>query len=301
MFQIKLVFATELCIFSPFADMELSDFPIPKAAIYEKNFILLNTIFNVLTAYAAHFLGQLAHPCMPHIIGYFLVQECQQPPPELGTPTNEYGGFGKLWGKFMVVLGNWLLLFSYYMSMNAELVCYLYLPGACFTRYLELLKKMMTSKIIHLNKARVVRYVSIFRQIQLMLISFNQIHRSAAIIGAVFQTVFLLTISSYGLLGLHETLVPPQIMFFVSGALQTVIIIVLVFGTLGSVYRNSTNFLTDVKGMNKLRMNPWFRRVLKSWPIQKVGFGKVNFLDSMTPFTLMHFSISCTLNMLLVE
>ncbi|CAL8121091.1 unnamed protein product [Orchesella dallaii] len=284
--------------------MEFQDYPPTAAATCEKNFLLLNTIFNSISAMGAHFKGSLSHPCIPHLIGYFFIEECQPSTQSAQISKNTdlaEEGFDKIWVKVVVVFMSWLLLSSYYISMNAELVCYLYLPGASFNRYLEILRKLMGNKNLHLNKPRLLRYISMFRQVQLMLISFNQIHRSAAIIGAVYQTVFLLTISSYGLLGLHSTLVPAQFMFFGSGILQTVTIIVFIFGTLGSVYRNSTNFNADVNGMNKLRMNRWFRKVLRSWPIQKVGFGKVNYMDSMTPFTLIQFSINCTLNMLLVE
>ncbi|CAL8121144.1 unnamed protein product [Orchesella dallaii] len=204
-------------------------------------FILGNTIFNSLAAFAGHFFGSFSHPCTPHLVGYFLLEECQQ-------------GINKL----IPVEGPF-------------------------------------------TKQHLLRGISMFRQIQIMLKVYNSIHEGPAILSAIFQTLFLLILSGYALIGLHSKMQSPQITFFVSGGFQAVIIIVLIFGTLDRIHRNFRKLNKNMRRMKDIRMSQWFKRELRSWPIQKVGLGQDNYLKSITPMIMIHFSITCIVNMLLIK
>ncbi|CAL8132908.1 unnamed protein product [Orchesella dallaii] len=81
---------------------------------------------------------------------------------------------------------------------------------------------------------------------------------------------------------------------------QCFITIVAVGGTLGEIYVTSQKLLKAVKASVVLQKNVWFRKVFLSWPVQKVRFGQVNFLDRLSPITLVDFSICLTVNMILV-
>ncbi|CAL8121101.1 unnamed protein product [Orchesella dallaii] len=114
---------------------QLNDLQTKKSSkINKTNFLLINTTFNVMVAHAAHYLGSLGNPCTPHLVGYLLVPECQS---EVHNADFDYKNFAI---KFFVAFLNWLVLSTYYFTVNAEAVIFSYLSGASFVRFMELLR-----------------------------------------------------------------------------------------------------------------------------------------------------------------
>ncbi|CAL8121150.1 unnamed protein product [Orchesella dallaii] len=107
------------------------------------------------------------------------------------------------------------------------------------------------------KRAEFLRSASIFRETQIMLKAYNNIHQNVSVIAALFQTSLLLTFAVYGLVGLHSTLLTEQLTFFASGSIQAVIVIVYVFGTFGKVYGKSKEVMIDITGMTSLKKNIW--------------------------------------------
>ncbi|CAL8093517.1 unnamed protein product [Orchesella dallaii] len=271
---------------------EILRHPLANSQQRRKNFIMMNTAIAVATVSSTHYMATFDNPCAPHVVGYTLIEECT-------SKTNGTYTLGNFAGKILVVSINWIVLSTYYLSINAELVCFSYLPCVSFNWYADLVHKKM-AKLKILRKPNFLRITAIFRENQIMLKAYNDIHQNIAVIAALYQTAFLLTISIYGLVALHSSLLPEQITFFISGSFQAVLVIVLVFGTLGNVYGRSKKMMKNINGMPSLKMDRWCRRVLMSWPIQNIRFGKVNYLDQLTPFTVIEFSVKCALNMLLM-
>ncbi|CAL8129340.1 unnamed protein product [Orchesella dallaii] len=255
-------------------------------------FILQNTALNIVAVMAGRFVATYNFPCLPDLAGNFLLKECQS---ESGSLEISLTPILMSVVKLGIVLWNWIVLSIFYIGFNCDLVCFSYLPCFFFNKCLQVLSRMIA------KPTQAKRKVELLRQFQILLISYNDIHQRFGVVCGAGQSVIILTICSYALIRLGPTLIPLHIMFFLAAGTQAFITIVFVFGTLGNVYRTSEMVLQQAKKAGGQRSDLWFRRVLKSWPKQKIRFGEVNYLDSLAPFTLIHFSISLTVNMLLVK
>ncbi|CAL8143302.1 unnamed protein product [Orchesella dallaii] len=265
-------------------------------------FILQNTAMNVFAVMFGRVVATYHYTCMPDLAGYFLLEECQlrndtaieirpSEAPETSleavlTPSLKLG----------IVFINWVQLSLFYIGFNLDIICFTYIPSFFFNKTLRFLSRMIG--IRHKNK---VKKVQLLRQIQLLLISYNDIHKRFGVVCIVGQSVVLLTICSYALIRLGDNLMPIHFIFFLAAAIQAFVTIMFVFGEMGKVYQTSEMVLEQGKKVVELQKDPWFRRVLRSWPKQKIRMGEVNYLDSLTPFNMANFSISLTVNMLLME
>jgi len=176
---------------------ELDTHPFTKMDIRKLNFLLVNTAFTVMAVLSGHFQGTFIHPCTPHLVGYFMLEECQlNTTTEIENDNNPpayFHHYSNFIIKLVIVSINWFILSAYYFSINAELVCFSYLPCASFNRYLGIVGENMMKPTLNFERC-FERNARIFRETRIMLIAYNDIHQSSAVVAALFQTVFVLSI-----------------------------------------------------------------------------------------------------------
>lgn len=71
-----------------------------------------------------------------------------------------------------------------------------------------------------------------FKEIQLLTLKYNRIHKGTLTIAATAMSGFVFIISAYAIVGLSQNLVLPQIVFFLLLAFDTAVVLELVDGTL---------------------------------------------------------------------
>jgi len=259
----------------------------------------------MITVMLGRFVATYHFPCMPDLAGYLMLDECQpksvgeaaqpemvesQSAPfsleEFLTPTAKLG----------IVCWNWWCLSCLYINFNCDIICFSYLPCFFFTKVIRFITNILGNP--HVAKQRKVRLI---RQLQVLLVAYNDVHQRFGVVCGVGQSALILTLCTYALIKLGDQLIPIHFIFFFAAGTQALLTIIFVFGVLGNVYGTSETMIEEAKKVVELQEDAWFRRVLKSCPKQKIRFGEVNYLDSLTPFTLINFSVSLTVNMLLVE
>ncbi|CAL8087603.1 unnamed protein product [Orchesella dallaii] len=274
---------------------EYIDYQNKKGPPFSSKLFLLYTVLVIIPVQAGRALIIYTFPCVLDVVASSQIPECKLEENASGLAKMTSSHSFEL-TKMVVIIMNFTIYGGFYFGFIAELVCFSHIPGVFINQQIQAANRYMKDKTKSPYKK-----VLFFRQLQLMLISHNWIHKSYAVVAALGQSVFLMTICLYCLVNLHASLLPVHVSFFLSTAAQCFTTIIAVGGTLGDVYSNSGQLLEDIKAEIPLQKNTWFRRSFKSWPVQKIRFGQVNFLDRLSPVTLVDFSINLTLNMVLVK
>ncbi|CAL8068665.1 unnamed protein product [Orchesella dallaii] len=246
------------------------------------------------------YLGQvLLLPCLPAHFGFFLLPQCSSKINSLEIfkmfPSSKlvYEVFMRI---LTVLCGGFaacVLFPAFILDLNIS-----YMWCHCIRNYIKLYSRILSN--ISVNTKNFHGKVSTFRQIQLITVEFNSYHQKYNAVTKISIMVIGIDIALYALIRLYDSLLAPQILTYVTAVFEFFCGILFAYGLKACVYVASKQLLEDTKGLQGLHGHKWFRRYFRSWPVLKVYMGSVNFIDQVTPLTVLDFAISQLVSLLLL-
>ncbi len=176
----------------------------------------------------------------------------------------------------------------------------------CLNNYLYLfLNQYVQSRNRYSNITRYLNSVKIFKQIQIVVLLYNDIHQGALSAAGAALCTFVFVLSFYSVINLSQYLLLPQIIFFAGLAFDTMLIVVLVDGIFkkAGVYKASkyvVDRVTKFAATSRISNRKLRRRHIKSWRVPKIYMGTSNYYDGKTALVILDFNLSQVVNLLLM-
>ncbi|CAL8069313.1 unnamed protein product [Orchesella dallaii] len=240
-------------------------------------------------------------PCFPGNFGYMFYAECRSQFFSCGWMTRLNSWVGVAVKVTLIWFSSTcaIFMFSTFTLVVVQFTC---IFSFCYRNYLIYLQNIMglfkqQQKICDEQRNDLI----IYKQIQLLLIHHNSIHQSLIVVVILNQSMFVVTVGLFLLIGMYSRLDISQKLLFVVTGIDALLVVVVVFGFLGLVYASSMNTLEIGKEVQILRKDPWARRYIRSWPPLKIGLGSVNFIDKVTGLVSVDFSVNQTVNLLMMD
>ncbi len=258
---------------------------------------------SVIFAAPAHVLGYWMAPCLPSNFGFFLIPQCN--PYRLSNETNVY--FNLLTKLFVTTISAILpftLLTAFILEFQFSfMICY------CIKNYLlyykSVLKLLNGSYEHNLAHSRYTtdlqRNVLMFRNIQILLIHFNEYHAKYLVVVKIIGQALFITLGIYSFIRLSNVLPVAQFLVYGVGILDSLIGVIFCYGMKAQVFSVSGALKTQNKNSvsRNLLRSKWFQRYFRSCPQLKVKIGSVNFVDEFTPLSIISLSLGQLVNFLL--
>ncbi|CAL8128707.1 unnamed protein product [Orchesella dallaii] len=257
------------------------------------------TFISIVTAPTISCFTWLHHfylPCMPGNFGYLLLNECSLDGVEGPSNAEESIKHTELLLKLSLVsVSTWMILFSC-ATVFLEYCLFTTIQCYCLLNYLRVLKRKLES----CSNKNISTVIKRYQQIQLLISSYNNIHRSilTPIEIGLYEVVFILSL--YGVVGLSSVLVLPLLLLFGFLTCECILLTVEAEDAIkGQVYRVSKSIIRKLQS-SKLNSNS--RRCMHSLPILSIHMGgSGNFYDETTPLVLLNFAVNQTVGLLLME
>ncbi len=143
--------------------------------------------------------------------------------------------------------------------------------------------------------------VLMFRNIQILLIHFNEFHAKYLVLVKIFGQALYITLGLYSFIRLSTVLPVVQFLVHGIGILDSLIGVIFCYGMKAQVFSVSTALKTQDKNyiMRNLLRSKWFQRFFRSCPQLKVKIGSVNYIDEFTPLSIISISLGQLVNFLL--
>ncbi|CAL8128708.1 unnamed protein product [Orchesella dallaii] len=255
----------------------------------QRNRVKLYTTLSIITAPAIccfRWIHLYSFPCISANLGYFLLAECNS---ETRFPFT-----GLILKIIQLTLTTWIF-FGTTVTVFLEYVLYTSLQCYCFLNYLRQLERKLG-----LRKQTASGIIKKYRQIQLLIFAYNDIHRDILTPTETAFCQFVFILSLYGTIGLSNSVAPPLQLFF--GFL-------VILGTLQifeaddaikvEIHRVSKSILEKLKSM---KVNGSKRVSTSSIPVLSIYIGGgSNVFDETTSLVLIDFAINQTVGLLLME
>ncbi len=90
-------------------------------------------------------------------------------------------------------------------------------------------------------------------------------------------------------------------LLYVWGEVVIFSMIMFVFGILADVNNVSIEVNKKINGSLELKRIKWFKRWIRSYPVQKIYFWESNFMDRLTPLNIQSFAVTQTVNLMLLQ
>lgn len=243
-------------------------------------------------------------PCVPHAPGFWLLQQCSK---VLGNETGQNYGLAGLSSNVYWASSIGLLYWSVFKIFNNHFfvvnqLCFLI--AFCLRFYLNTLFANIQRSV---SKEHSLRIAKFYRELQLLLCYFNKIH----------QDIFMFTLICFSglanVIGLHAFITCraemnfDQFLNMGSAVLQSFACVVVGYGAFGGIYDDSTKTLKALRSVNirhefdVTNIRKTFKKSVMSLQLLKVKLGSVNFIDRLTPATLVDFFVSILVNLLLLQ
>ncbi len=175
----------------------------------------------------------------------------------------------------------------------------------CLMNYLYLFRnRYIQGRTRYSNITRYLNSVKIYKQIQILMLLYNDIHQGALSAAGTTLCTYVFVLSFYSVINLSQYLLLPQIIFFAGLAFDTMLIVVLVDGIFkAGVYKVSNQVLDSV---TKFAATSWIsnkklrRKHIQSWRVPKIYMGTNNYYDGKTALVILDFNLSQVVNLLLM-
>ncbi|CAL8098143.1 unnamed protein product [Orchesella dallaii] len=212
-------------------------------ALITKAFTLI-ALSPVLLDDISYALQVFAKPCSPSNFGNLLNPSCS--PSIWGTMPQDWSPLtlkigGLLARSVMGIVGFIFCSFNFpAFTLEKVFAC---LCCHCITNYI----KWFLNKMQNLNVKRKgwQNDVAIFRQIQVITFEFNGYHQQHSAVCKLLQMIGFLVISAFAMIRLHDKLVLAQMIIYFMGIAETIIGIVLVYGTKAGVSVASEELMNE--------------------------------------------------------
>ncbi len=243
--------------------------------------------------------------CVPYAPGFELLENCAE-----FKNSEKYFQF-YLHGPFALVY--WVTVNFIYFVTFVRLgegfffvVVQLYCVQSCCMRYYI---RNLLANIASNSNSPSQSMVKVYKQLQLILCYYNQVHQDVFVIVILNLVGVCLVIGSFALISSWNVITNMQFFALTASVSQAVFGLMVCFGNFAEIHedslifigalrtpRNSASSYLDTK--SQLRQK---RKVAKSLYPLKVKIGSVNYVDRLTTITFIDFCFGIVVNMLLLK
>lgn len=209
----------------------------------------------------------------------------------------------------MLTISYWLLL-DFAGCFMIACVEFVFLPCYALKYYLRYIKVVIMYTIASevgnssgfgLPKKR----LQVYRELQILSTLYNVIQKDTVMCTFISSIICCIVVCLYCLITLGSGISLPQFIMFSVILADTVMGIIVMFGTFSKVNQKSLNVLEIIKEkvvtmfLKKQERN-WLNKFVRSLPPLKVLIGDDNFVDKATPLVLLDFCLGMLVNLLLL-
>lgn len=211
------------------------------------------------------------------------------------------GSISKLYWACICVIFTWAMT---KLLANHFFVCYqfFFVVASCIRYYLDNLLARVGNRRKSFSTPEMIR---IYRQLQLMIRFFNGVNSD------VFTSIFIFIIgvacvvSLFAFIAVKSAMSIPQFVILGSAAGQVVICMGFGYGIFGGIDDDSIQTLQAFRTSNACLESRIEQKVcaklVKALSPLKVMIGSVNYVDKLTPITLIDFFLGILVNLLLLK
>ncbi len=232
---------------------------------------------------------QIEQPCYPGNLGYIFLSEC------FG---NAKPGEVELIQKvLMSTISSWAYLLT---ITTAFLECNVYMIHChCVMNYLRLFMRKYCET--ELTRTNINKLMQMYREIEILLGRLNGFHGGTLVVAYMLNCTSGFITALYTLVGLYRDM-PFQVL------LNCGIIVFDAFSAMkdfdggykSGVFRVSKKLISKVRENKTVMSERVLRRKVRSWRVLRVNMGADNYFDEKTPLSLMDFSVTNTVSLLLL-
>ncbi|CAL8129172.1 unnamed protein product [Orchesella dallaii] len=234
-------------------------------------------------------------PCLAANPGYWILNECSGLEPSSSGIES-----GK---KILVYLANYFLwafglhsAIFVFGTMTAAATC---LRSFLKTYLIEYKNTLHGKKRSNRKFPQQMKVAILYRQIQVMVNMFNDIHQKVMMSSTVLELILLQIVTFYMVIETEYSLSNlPYILLFGCIFVNAFIATLCLFGVMGSVYTDSVRILKGLKANEKIL---WLKKFHLSCAPVKLQFGQNNFVEKVTALNCEDFFVKQSVNLLLVE
>lgn len=263
------------------------------------------------TAVSAYMFERWMTRCWPVTLGNFLFPECVN------------GSDNLLWSNSSIATLIVMLHISYWLLIDIVgtfiivVIEVSFMSSYALKYFLKYFKVVIMSELFELGASSEIsfskveimqllqRKLAVYRELEILSKLYNFIQKDVIIISIMGSVILGIVASLYCFISLGADILLPQFIIFSVILINSVTVIVVVFGTFGQLNDKSIHVLDKIKKKvipkfrNKTERK-WLSKCVRSMPPLKVRLGNVNFVDSTTPLVLLDFSLGILVNLLLI-
>ncbi|CAL8132758.1 unnamed protein product [Orchesella dallaii] len=235
-------------------------------------------------------------PCNAAFVGYFLLPECH----EASAETRNSWSLQSQIGLLSVVLCTFWMNIDSFVCWALQLEQFSFMQSICLWNYLKVFMIRIKSE----NGSSFDNYL-VYRQLQILNRYYNVIQQNVLISSTLVLVTNGFIISTYVMLSNGRNVTVLQLFMFLNGGSNCFLTILIQIGAMAKLYRESDKTIKELKRnlakgkMIGMKCN-WIRRYLKSLTPLKVAVGSVNFIDELSPITLLDFCVNQIVSLLLL-
>ncbi len=270
----------------------------------------LSDIFSSPIVAACHSTRCFIQKCLPYSPGFEFLEYCVK------LKNLDYGFSFYLNNQFSSVYS--LIISLIYFATMVKLgggflfvTIQLYFVESCCIRYY--LRQLLSNLSKNSNSLKAMPLVNLYKQLQLILRYYNQIHQDIFVVVVLNCTGLCIIIASFAIISSWSIITNVQIFVLSVLALEAVFGLMICFGNFAGIYEDSvkfiatlrlpctiaTSYITGTAILNIVRLE--YRKITKSLYPLKVRIGSVNYADRFTPITFIDFCLGVVVNMLLIK
>jgi hypothetical protein len=169
--------------------------------------------------------------------------------------------------------------------------------------HLRQLKEGIKRHKVILPRSNLERRFFCFRQIQLLVVVFNECYQWMFTTGFFFLVYFVISIYLYAVVRFYRLISLPTLMFLLQLLLEGVVLTFIVNTIAGQIHQSSRQitkyWLRQPIFIASVARSRWLRRKVKACSGIKIRIGSVNFIDRLTPFVMIGLCAKLTVRLLM--
>jgi len=245
----------------------------------------------------AYFLQRWLYPCDAATLGYFLFPECSN------VATHTKWGFQSSFGLFIIcIFVSWQFTDAIGI-FGFHVITIMFVQAFFFSAYLRWIQIYLLNTLTDpMKRCRALR---MYRELQILNRYYNKLQQNVFVFVAMFLITVAVITGLYILIAFGSKIKLHEVLLFSCLSFDGLVVILVGFSAMGNVNEGAVKAIHHVKMMipfvSGTRDRKWVGKYWRSLLPLKVYIGEVNFVDKMTPFTLLSFCLDKIVNLLLVD
>jgi len=267
----------------------------------EKRLLQFYFLFGMYTApccAVGYVLQRFFTPCNIVTVGYFLLPECAP-------------GFDSVWSYQSTIVLCIYCCLIFWVFIDTFGIFAFYMTGISFVQaYSIFAYTKYFQKCLHVNletnRHTFYKLFPVYRQLQLLNRYFNGLQQEAMIFVVLILIPMTVIFGVYTLVEMGSKISTPEFMFFFSSGFDGLVVIIVYFTVMSKVNSGAEDAKKFMRRnvtarISETKLRKWVRVYSKSLQPLRVCVGSVNYVDQLTPFTLLDFCVSQIVSLLLLN